>query len=241
MKSKKVILTLTLATTLVALTGCFGFTESLLATLFPQPKNEAKEEEPKIVPVVQGTVVIQGRTLSPNRYEYRWWYTGYNNFRQPYLRFPHSLWWYNTGRWCWWQDNIDPLFWPVDVPKLVPRPQPKRKLLIVEERNRMLPGDTKAQIDAYVDRGVPPSGFLHAVLSNNLFEAVSRAAGRNRLSLADICDYIRCYTPTACHGSSEEVNAWLILHHNEPEIARGAAASDYNRRASFYLMAERGG
>lgn len=229
MKNKLLILILTLV--VVSLTGCFGLTESLLNTLFPQPKNEVKEEEPVTKTITQvSTVTGGGAVRGPNIFEYRWWYTGYHNLRQPYLRFPHSLWWYDAGRWCWWRDNINPRYWPKPGPRLRRAPKPH----IIVERGQMIPRAPKVGIDNYVDTGCPTGSFLYAVLSNDLFEAVARADSDNRLALASICEYIYNYTPNTCHGSPEKVAAWKKFHAEQPEEAHLAAGGDRERRAHYY-------
>jgi len=73
----------------------------------------------------------------------------------------------------------------------------------------MLPQDTKEAIDRYVDDKIPTGGFLYAVLTNNLFEAIDRADHINLPNLQDICSYIYNFTPTACWGSPEKVKEWL--------------------------------
>lgn len=98
----------------------------------------------------------------------------------------------------------------------------------------MIPRAPKAGIDQYVDWGVPTGSFLRAVLSNDLFEAVARADQYNKDALTDICEYIYNYTPTICHGSPEEVEAWLKFHSEKPEEAYNAAGADRERRKQYY-------
>lgn len=73
----------------------------------------------------------------------------------------------------------------------------------------MLPIDTKEAIDRYVKDRIPPGGFLYAVLTNDLFEAVGRADERNRHALFDICNYIYNEIPLGCWGNSKIVEEWL--------------------------------
>jgi len=98
----------------------------------------------------------------------------------------------------------------------------------------MIPRDTKSGVDQYVDHGVPTGSFLRAVLENDLFEAVAKADYHNKLALAAICEYIYNYTPTTCHGSPEEVAAWLKFHREEQEVANCAAGTDRERRERYY-------
>ena len=73
----------------------------------------------------------------------------------------------------------------------------------------MIPEYTKASIDRYAKDRVPTGGFLYAVLTNNLSEAVGRADSANRLHLPAICSYIYNEIPSACWGSPEKVKKWL--------------------------------
>ncbi len=75
----------------------------------------------------------------------------------------------------------------------------------------MIPQDVKERIDRYVRQGVTPGGFLHAVLSNDLFEAVTRADETNLFNLEGICRYVYDSTPNLCHGSPANVKNWLRL------------------------------
>ncbi len=72
-----------------------------------------------------------------------------------------------------------------------------------------VPMDTLFQIRQYVDHRVPPGGFLFAVLSNDLYEAVGRADDLNRANLPAIAEYVRWNIPVACRGSVEAVRAWI--------------------------------
>ena len=76
----------------------------------------------------------------------------------------------------------------------------------------MLPQNTKERIDCYIRQGVPPGSFLYAVLSNDLFEAVTRADEYNLQYLENICRYVYDSTPNACHGDLARVQHWLKLH-----------------------------
>ncbi len=73
----------------------------------------------------------------------------------------------------------------------------------------MLPFDTKEQIDNYVERRIPPGGFLYAILSNNFMDAVMKADDRNINCLVDIAKYLYNDTPSDCWGSIDNVENWL--------------------------------
>ena len=72
-----------------------------------------------------------------------------------------------------------------------------------------LPDDVKESIDHYVQDGVPTGDFLRAVLANDLMESFGRADVNNRDALFDICSYIYNFTPMACRGSYQKVDAWI--------------------------------
>lgn len=73
----------------------------------------------------------------------------------------------------------------------------------------MIPEHTQAGLDRYINHRIRPGSFLVAVLSNDLFEAVSRADLENQAALADIVKYIYNKLPSGSHGSIERVDAWL--------------------------------
>jgi len=63
----------------------------------------------------------------------------------------------------------------------------------------------------YADDGIPPGGFLMAVLENNLMEAFGRADEQNTLDMVEIAAYVYNEIPSVCHGSPERVTAWLEM------------------------------
>ena len=73
----------------------------------------------------------------------------------------------------------------------------------------MIPEHAKYQIDQYVDKRIPPGGFIAAVLANDLMEAFQRADDINTEYMRDIVQYIYNNTPSNCHGSPEIVRQWI--------------------------------
>lgn len=63
-------------------------------------------------------------------------------------------------------------------------------------------------IFAHVEHGQNVGGFLTAVLSNDLTEAVCRADEESLTCIRDIVKYVYNETPGPCHGSEEAVKAW---------------------------------
>ena len=72
-----------------------------------------------------------------------------------------------------------------------------------------MPTATFEVIRDYVVSGIPTGDFLHAVLSNNLFEAFGRADYQNEKHMKDICSLIYNSCPSQCWGSKEIVESWL--------------------------------
>lgn len=75
----------------------------------------------------------------------------------------------------------------------------------------MIPPNTLAALQRYVEHGIPTGGFLNAVLSNELFEAMGRADWENRAALFEIVQFIYNELPSTCHGSPAKVAAWLAV------------------------------
>jgi hypothetical protein len=72
-----------------------------------------------------------------------------------------------------------------------------------------IPQHTKESLDRYVEHRIPTGGFLRAVLTNDLFGAVSRADQYNVVAIPDIVKYIYNQLPAGCWGSEEIVDRWL--------------------------------
>jgi len=68
--------------------------------------------------------------------------------------------------------------------------------------------ETLDSLDRYATGGVPPGGFLTAVLENNLMESQGRADLQNRLTLYDITKYVYNEMPMGCHGKAGIVEEW---------------------------------
>lgn len=72
----------------------------------------------------------------------------------------------------------------------------------------IIPQITMDALDRYVHQGIPTGGFLYAVLTNDLFEAMGRADQNNRAVLFEICQYIYNLVPSGAWGTPEKVKAW---------------------------------
>jgi len=73
----------------------------------------------------------------------------------------------------------------------------------------MISQHTQAALDRYVQEKILPGGFLMAVLTNDLFGAVSRADSDNLAALPDICRYIYNELPSGCWGSRDIVYQYI--------------------------------
>lgn len=71
-----------------------------------------------------------------------------------------------------------------------------------------IPFSTFKSLRLYQEGGVIPGSFLHAVLANDLMEAMGKADIWNRQALFHICAYIWEQLPAGSHGSYETVQAW---------------------------------
>lgn len=63
----------------------------------------------------------------------------------------------------------------------------------------------------YVEYGIPPGGFLTAVLENNLSEACGRADDENLENLPAYANYLYNHVPTNAWGSPQKVSEWIGL------------------------------
>ena len=61
----------------------------------------------------------------------------------------------------------------------------------------------------YVEERSRPGQFLHAVLCNQLREAVIHADEASRAVLRELVLFIYNYVPSPCHGSDQLVQLWL--------------------------------
>jgi len=73
----------------------------------------------------------------------------------------------------------------------------------------MIPEHTRGSLERYIKYGIPPGGFLTAVLSNDLFGAVGRADQENLVALHEIVEFIYRELPGGAWGSSQHVSDWL--------------------------------
>ena len=61
----------------------------------------------------------------------------------------------------------------------------------------------------YLLEGIDPGGFLKAILSDNLRQAVARADYVNSTEIANIMTWVELFAPPESFGSLDKVNAWM--------------------------------
>lgn len=71
-----------------------------------------------------------------------------------------------------------------------------------------IPPDTVEALRRWTADGVPPGGFLLAVLSNDLLGAMRRADFRNRASLFSIVYWLENFAPTGSYGDPSVIDEW---------------------------------
>ena len=64
----------------------------------------------------------------------------------------------------------------------------------------------------YISDGIPPGGFLMAILTNDLREAVGHADHINLRLIPEYVSYLWNDCPSVCWGSPEKVEGWLAHH-----------------------------
>lgn len=79
----------------------------------------------------------------------------------------------------------------------------------LKNKNQKVPIHTLDALKRYVEHGIPPGGFLIAVLSNDLKRAFSRADDINIANMYAIVKYIYNNIPSKAWGSPERVSEWI--------------------------------
>ena len=71
-----------------------------------------------------------------------------------------------------------------------------------------LPERYRASMQMFIEHGTNPGHFLSAVLSNNLFDAITMADKQSQEDLIPIVRWLFANAPSACFGSDKKVIMW---------------------------------
>lgn len=80
-----------------------------------------------------------------------------------------------------------------------------------------IPDYTLRQLHNYINDGVPPSGFLRAVLTNNLIESFNRADDNNMVAMFDIVRYVYNEVPSNLWGDANKIANHIFAKEQERE------------------------
>jgi len=72
----------------------------------------------------------------------------------------------------------------------------------------LIPEHTRDGLRRWVFEGVPPGGFLTAMLTNDLQGAVGKADLENIKAIPQIAMFLYNRTPAQCFGTREKMDAW---------------------------------
>ena len=89
--------------------------------------------------------------------------------------------------------------------------------------DKLIPHHMRGAVEHYILYGIPPGGFLTAVVSGDLMGAMMRADPINKGNLENYGQFFYWAAPSECHKSAENVTAWIdqggALGRREPEPA----------------------
>ena len=72
-----------------------------------------------------------------------------------------------------------------------------------------LPRHLQGGVKRYIEKGIPPGGFLTAVITNNLRLAIGHADPTSLAALPEIVRFFHNEPPGGCWGTSEEMKLWM--------------------------------
>ena len=91
-------------------------------------------------------------------------------------------------------------------------------------REFYIPDRMMGGIERYIEDGLPPGGFLTAILENDLEAAVSRADEENLRNIPAYVGYLYNHAPAGCWGSKEAVAKWYEKKRDEYDPTPWCAA-----------------
>lgn len=81
----------------------------------------------------------------------------------------------------------------------------------------LLPPHMRGGMRDYLEKGIPPGGFLYSILCNDFMTAAGKADQINLAALPQYCLFLFNNAPTASWGSSENVQDWIDYKKEERE------------------------
>lgn len=75
----------------------------------------------------------------------------------------------------------------------------------------ILPEHMRDGARLYIENGIPPGGFMRAIMANDFLYAAGKADHINIESFKDWAIFIYNEAPRECHGSYEVVDAWCKM------------------------------
>jgi len=78
-----------------------------------------------------------------------------------------------------------------------------------------LPLSAQGGMRRYIEDGIPPGGFLQAVLSDSLVEAYARADSENTERMRDYAAWLYSDCPRTAWGSQKIVQQWMEERESE--------------------------
>ena len=72
-----------------------------------------------------------------------------------------------------------------------------------------LPRHLQGGVKRYIEKGIPPGGFLTAVITNNLRLAIGHADPTSLAALTDIVQFFHNESPSDCWGTPEKMKLWM--------------------------------
>lgn len=80
---------------------------------------------------------------------------------------------------------------------------------MMEAGFHLIPPHMRDGIKLYILHGVPPGGFLSALLSNDFMGATGKADAENAASLIGWARFLYNHVPTGSYGSPDAFSRWL--------------------------------
>ena len=99
--------------------------------------------------------------------------------------------------------------------------------MMIDFGNARIPEHTKSTLENYLLYGLPPGGFMTAVLTNDLYGAISRADSQNMSRLEDIVRWLQHNAPIDSYGNYENITNWVNDAHGDREKFAAGVEKDY--------------